>query len=39
VRRIFDTRYSLSESLATMDQGESGPKFHINFGSRRVGSL
>jgi len=34
--RIFDTRYSVSESRATVDEDGSGPEFHINFGSGHV---
>ena len=37
---IFDTRYSVTESRATMGQDGSGPEFHVNFGSGdRVGSF
>jgi len=38
---IFNTRYSVTESHATVYQdesGDSGAKFHVNFGSGRVGS-
>ena len=34
---IFDTRYSVTESRATMGQGGLSTQFHVNFGSGRVG--
>jgi len=30
---ISDTRYSVTESRATMGQDGSGPEFYVNFGS------
>jgi len=34
---IFDIQYSINVSRATTDQDGSGPEFHVNFGSGRVG--
>ena len=36
---FFDARYSVNKSRATMGQDGSGPEFHVNFGSGRVGSF
>ena len=36
---IFDIQYSVTESRATVGQDWSGPEFHVNFGSGRVGSF
>ena len=36
-QHIFDTQYSVTESRARMGQDGSGPEFHVNFGSGRVG--
>jgi len=36
---ISDIQYSVTESRETMGQLGSGPEFHVNFGSGRVGSF
>jgi len=38
-RPYFDTRYSVTESRATMGHEGSGPEVHVNFGSGRIESL